>query len=164
MPTPRGPGPPPAGAGIRTALVSNFDTRLRRILRELGADGLFDALAISAEVGAEKPNPVLFGAACAALGLPPEQCVHVGDDRRWAGCQGACTWGGGCAPLRPAHCTPNPTPLPQLPAAATRRNDLYGARDSGCYALLWGCDVHSFADVERRLETGNLVDSLDAPL
>lgn len=36
------------------------------------------------EVHAEKPNPVIFQAACSALSLAPEQCVHVGDDRRWA--------------------------------------------------------------------------------
>ena len=57
------------------------------------------------QLGAEKPNPRVFEAACAALGLPPESCVHVGDDRR---------------------------------------NDLYGARDAGCVAWLWGQDVHDF--------------------
>lgn len=41
------------------------------------------------------------------------------------------------------------------------RNDLFGARDAGCYAWLWGQDVASFADVERRLVTGNYFDSLD---
>lgn len=102
--------------------VSNFDTRLHRILRELRVDHLFDAVIVSAEVHAEKPNPVIFAAACDALGLPPEQCVHVGDDRR---------------------------------------NDVYGARDSGCFAWLWGQDVGSFADVEHRLETGNVWDSLE---
>lgn len=109
-------------AGIRTAIVSNFDTRLRRILRDLDIGHLFDAVVISAEVWAEKPNPRIFEAACAELGLPPESCVHVGDDRR---------------------------------------NDLYGARDAGCCAWLWGQDVFSFNDVERRLETGNYWDSLD---
>ncbi|KAL4445769.1 hypothetical protein ABPG77_008968 [Micractinium sp. CCAP 211/92] len=108
-------------AGVWTVVVSNFDTRLRRILSELGISDLFDAVVISAEVHAEKPNPVIFEAACAALGLPPEQCVHVGDDRR---------------------------------------NDLYGARDSGCFAWLWGQDVFTFEQVERRLATGNLYDSL----
>lgn len=38
------------GAGMRTAIVSNFDSRLRRILDELGISGVFDAVAISAEV------------------------------------------------------------------------------------------------------------------
>ena len=37
-------------AGIKTAVVSNFDTRLRQIMRELGVDELFDAVLISAEV------------------------------------------------------------------------------------------------------------------
>jgi REG-2-like HAD superfamily hydrolase len=109
-------------AGIKTAIVSNFDTRLWRILRELHIEQLFDAVIISAEVQAEKPNPVIFQAACSALGLAPEQCVHVGDDRR---------------------------------------NDLYGARDSGCFAWLWGQDVASFRDVEERLATGNVWDSLE---
>lgn len=109
-------------AGMRIALVSNFDTRLRRIMAEMGLNRLFDAVVISAEVEAEKPNPRIFEAACAALGLPPEACVHVGDDRR---------------------------------------NDVFGARDAGCFAWLWGQDVHSFSEVERRLQSGNYWDSLD---
>jgi hypothetical protein len=28
-----------------------------------------------------------------------------------------------------------------------RRNDLWGARDAGCDAWLWGSDVHSFKEV-----------------
>ncbi|EFN57693.1 hypothetical protein CHLNCDRAFT_11558, partial [Chlorella variabilis] len=98
--------------GLKTAVVSNFDTRLRRILRDLEVEHLWDAILVSAEVNMEKPNPSIFVAACEALGLPPETCVHVGDDRR---------------------------------------NDVHGARDTGCYAWLWGEDVLSFKDVERRI-------------
>lgn len=107
--------------GIRTAIVSNFDTRLRRILRELEIDRLFDTVVVSAEVGVEKPNPLLFHQACEALEVRPEQAIHVGDDRK---------------------------------------NDVFGARDAGCFVWLWGSDVHNFAEVERRLESGNLYDSL----
>jgi FMN phosphatase YigB (HAD superfamily) len=39
-------------AGIKTAIVSNFDTRLWRILRELHIEQLFDAVIISAGPGA----------------------------------------------------------------------------------------------------------------
>ena len=106
---------------IKTAVVSNFDSRLRRIMRELGISELFDTVVISAEEGVEKPNPLLFEAACERLGVAPEAAVHVGDDRR---------------------------------------NDLYGARDAGCFAWLWGADVHNFAEVERRLVAGNMFDSL----
>lgn len=28
-----------------------------------------------------------------------------------------------------------------------RRNDIWGARDAGCDAWLWGSDVHSFEEV-----------------
>ena len=38
-------------AGIKMAVVSNFDLRLRPLLEALGLDKLFDALIISAEVG-----------------------------------------------------------------------------------------------------------------
>ena len=36
----------------------------------------------SAQVEAEKPNPVIFEAALKALGVNPVEAVHVGDDRR----------------------------------------------------------------------------------
>ena len=36
----------------------------------------------AAEVGSEKPSPIIFQAAVRALGLQPGECVHVGDDRR----------------------------------------------------------------------------------
>ncbi|MEW5318542.1 MAG: hypothetical protein WDW38_009758 [Sanguina aurantia] len=69
-------------AGLKIAVVSNFDTRLRPILKVLGAEHLFDAVVVSAEVGAEKPNPIIFEAACNQLRLLPEEVLHVGDDRR----------------------------------------------------------------------------------
>ena len=59
-------------------------------------------------MGAEKPNPAIFLAACELLKVKPEEAVHVGDDRR---------------------------------------NDVWGARDAGCDAWLWGEDVNSFLQV-----------------
>ncbi|PKU86197.1 haloacid dehalogenase-like hydrolase domain-containing protein 3 [Dendrobium catenatum] len=99
-------------AGVKVAVVSNFDTRLRPLLRALKCDHWFDAVAVSAEVAAEKPNPTIFIRACELLGVKPEDAVHVGDDRR---------------------------------------NDIWGARDAGCDAWLWGSDVHSFKEVAERI-------------
>ncbi|PSS15721.1 Haloacid dehalogenase-like hydrolase domain-containing protein [Actinidia chinensis var. chinensis] len=99
-------------AGVKLAVVSNFDTRLRPLLRALNCDNWFDAVAVSAEVAAEKPNPTIFLKACDFLGVKPEDAVHVGDDRR---------------------------------------NDIWGARDAGCDAWLWGSDVHSFKEVAQRI-------------
>ena len=65
-----------------------------------------------AEVGAEKPSPIIFEAAVQSLGVTPAECVHVGDDRR---------------------------------------NDVWGGRDAGVTAWLWGSDVHSFEEVARRV-------------
>eukprot|EP00271_Cylindrocystis_brebissonii_P015581 TRINITY_DN38514_c0_g1_i1.p1 TRINITY_DN38514_c0_g1~~TRINITY_DN38514_c0_g1_i1.p1 ORF type:complete len:430 (-),score=15.84 TRINITY_DN38514_c0_g1_i1:390-1679(-) len=69
-------------AGVKLAVVSNFDTRLRQVLRGLGCDEWFDALAVSAEVHAEKPNRAIFSHACDLLQVDPHEAVHVGDDRR----------------------------------------------------------------------------------
>ncbi|KAL4377531.1 hypothetical protein GQ457_02G040420 [Hibiscus cannabinus] len=99
-------------AGVKLAVVSNFDTRLRPLLRALNCEHWFDAVAVSAEVEAEKPNPTIFVKACELLGIKPEEAVHVGDDRR---------------------------------------NDVWGARDAGCDAWLWGSDVHSFKEVAQRI-------------
>ena len=46
--------------GVKLAVVSNFDTRLRPLLRALNCDHWFDALAVSAEVRKSLfllPNP-----------------------------------------------------------------------------------------------------------
>ncbi|GJP37491.1 hypothetical protein CLOM_g21889 [Closterium sp. NIES-68] len=69
-------------AGVKIAVVSNFDTRLRTVLKELDCHDWFDAIAVSAEVQAEKPNPVIFHSACDLVGVDPHHAVHVGDDRR----------------------------------------------------------------------------------
>ena len=34
---------------------------------------------------------------------------------------------------------------------AVCRNDIFGARDAGCFAWLWGLDVQTFDDVKRRM-------------
>lgn len=47
-------------------------------------------LHVPQEVGAEKPNPVIFELACEALDVPPEEIVHVGDDRRWGSAACSC--------------------------------------------------------------------------
>ena len=69
-------------AGIKLAVVSNFDTRLRTILRDLDLVSIFDSIVISAEVKAEKPNPVIFEQACAQLGVQTAEALVLGDDRR----------------------------------------------------------------------------------
>jgi len=68
-------------AGLRLAVVSNWDERLPRLLAALGLGERFAALAVSAEVGVEKPDRRIFAAAAERLGLAPEEILHVGD--RW---------------------------------------------------------------------------------
>jgi putative hydrolase of the HAD superfamily len=69
-------------AGIAVCVGSNFDGRLRRVVRGLpGLSGLADCLVISSEVGYRKPHPAFYEAACRRLGLAPGQVLFVGDDR-----------------------------------------------------------------------------------
>lgn len=69
-------------AGLRLAAVTNAPGPYQRDkLAVLGLDAVFDAVVISGEVGAAKPDTAIFRAACAALGTAPAHAVHVGD--RW---------------------------------------------------------------------------------
>ncbi|KAF6160013.1 hypothetical protein GIB67_033097 [Kingdonia uniflora] len=68
-------------AGVKLAVVSNFDTRLRKLLRELNIADLFDAIIISSEVGHEKPDAEIFKAALNQVGVEARKAVHVGDDQ-----------------------------------------------------------------------------------
>ena len=67
-------------AGIPLGVISNFDRRLYAILKELGLRDFFTSVTISSEVGAEKPSPVIFRSALAALQVLGEESLHVGDD------------------------------------------------------------------------------------
>ena len=67
-----------ASRGLRLAVISNWDERLRGLLRRLNLDQ-FETFAISCEVGFPKPSPVIFNHAARELDLRPDAILHVGD-------------------------------------------------------------------------------------
>jgi putative hydrolase of the HAD superfamily len=66
-------------AGLRLAVVSNWDVGLRAHLVRLGLAAIVDEIVTSAEAGAPKPDPAVFLVALARLGVDPSFAVHVGD-------------------------------------------------------------------------------------
>jgi putative hydrolase of the HAD superfamily len=66
-------------AGLKLAVVSNWDVSLGEVLDQLGLAELLDCVVTSAEAGAAKPDPAVFLLALERLGLGPEEVVHVGD-------------------------------------------------------------------------------------
>jgi putative hydrolase of the HAD superfamily len=64
---------------LALGVVSNFDRRLRNVLDGLGVGRLVDAIVPSTGVGAAKPEPALFHAAAAILGVRPGDILHAGD-------------------------------------------------------------------------------------
>ncbi|MDK3159454.1 HAD-IA family hydrolase [Kamptonema cortianum] len=79
-------------AGIKTAVLSNWDERLRPILQATGLEPFFDCIIVSCEVGIEKPDTRIFAVASERLGIPPAQIAHVGDSQR-EDCEGAAAAG-----------------------------------------------------------------------
>jgi putative hydrolase of the HAD superfamily len=71
------------------AVVSNFDGRLRMILHQLGVSRLFSHIFVSSEIGADKPDPLIYERALKLSGLRPDETLHVGDDpiRDWQGAE-----------------------------------------------------------------------------
>lgn len=69
-------------AGLKLAVVSNWDVSLGEVLERLGVAELLDCVVTSAEVGAAKPDPAVFLRALELLELRPEEVVHVGDSPR----------------------------------------------------------------------------------
>lgn len=68
-------------AGVKLAIVSNFDSRLRKVLSDLNIHHLFDAIIVSSEIGFEKPSPQIFLTAIDLVGVSDvTRVVHIGDD------------------------------------------------------------------------------------
>ncbi len=73
------------------AVISNFDGRLRMALEQLGVSPFFSHVFLSSELGADKPDPLIYRRALNLSGLAPNETLHVGDDpvRDWAGAEAA---------------------------------------------------------------------------
>lgn len=66
--------------GVRTVVLSNWDSRLRRLLKELDLDQYFQEVFVSAELGIAKPNPAVFLHVVHELQLSrPDRLLHIGD-------------------------------------------------------------------------------------
>lgn len=76
---------------FQLGVVSNFDGRLRVILEQLGVSKFFSTVAISSEIGADKPDPFIYQRAAEMSGVAPNETLHVGDDpvNDWQGAAAA---------------------------------------------------------------------------
>lgn len=68
-----------AARGKRLAIVSNWDERLRPLLRRLELDARLETIVVSCEVGHAKPARQIFDEAARRLALPRDRILHVGD-------------------------------------------------------------------------------------
>ena len=73
------------------AVISNFDGRLRMIFEHLGVSKFFSHVFLSSELGADKPDPLIYRRALKFSGTAPNETLHVGDDpvRDWLGAEAA---------------------------------------------------------------------------
>ncbi len=101
-----------AAAGIRLAVTSNSngtvaDLLARHEVAQVGpGPGVeVEHISDSGAVGVAKPDPALFLATAAGLGLPPERICHIGDSG-WFDADGAAGIGHGRGPRRPAGPVP----------------------------------------------------------
>ncbi len=81
--------------GITLGVISNFDSRLYSVLEALSLADFFQSVTISTEVGAAKPDPLIFATALQKHGCQAAEAWHVGDSyeddyegARTAGMQG----------------------------------------------------------------------------
>jgi putative hydrolase of the HAD superfamily len=65
--------------GVRAAVVSNGDGRIRGKLEELGLVQHLELVVDSFEEGVEKPDPEIFHRALRRLGVAPERAAYIGD-------------------------------------------------------------------------------------
>ena len=67
--------------GITLGLLSNFDSRIYKVIVALGLDHYFSSITISTEIGAAKPDRLIFESALAKHELErlPDLAWHIGD-------------------------------------------------------------------------------------
>ena len=65
--------------GLKLLVVSNWDSRLPALLDRLELTRHFDAVVVSAIVGASKPAREIFDVALDLAGVAADEALHVGD-------------------------------------------------------------------------------------
>jgi HAD superfamily hydrolase (TIGR01549 family) len=71
-------------AGVTTGLLTNGPSWMqRRKVELLGLEEHLDAIGISEELGASKPDPAAFSATLELMGSAPDDTVMVGDHLDW---------------------------------------------------------------------------------
>jgi putative hydrolase of the HAD superfamily len=65
--------------GLATALISDCTHELPAFLPSLPVAPLLDVKIYSVRLGACKPDPKIYLAACSELGVRPSECLYVGD-------------------------------------------------------------------------------------
>ncbi|NET10403.1 MAG: HAD family hydrolase [Merismopedia sp. SIO2A8] len=68
--------------GVEVGIISNFDSRIHQVLTALNLSGLFNSITISTEVGAAKPDSLIFKVALEKHHCLPSQAWHIGDTLR----------------------------------------------------------------------------------
>jgi putative hydrolase of the HAD superfamily len=67
--------------GVRIGILTNGDPGIQRTkIRRMGLAELAQAIVVSGELGAHKPDPAAFAAIAAALETEVAGIVHIGDD------------------------------------------------------------------------------------
>lgn len=69
-----------ASREVNLGVISNWDERLRPLLKNLKLTSYFQVITVSNEVGFTKPSPVIFEQALRNLGAPANAVLHVGDN------------------------------------------------------------------------------------
>jgi putative hydrolase of the HAD superfamily len=65
--------------GLKIGAISNFDSRLYTVMRDLDILSFFDSITISSETGYAKPQPEIFEAAIRSIGCAPNRILFAGD-------------------------------------------------------------------------------------
>ncbi|KAG7493232.1 haloacid dehalogenase-like hydrolase domain-containing protein 3 [Solea senegalensis] len=65
--------------GLKLGVVSNFDSRLERILHACDLLSHFSFLVTSEDAGVAKPDPIIFDKALQKCGVPAAGVAHIGD-------------------------------------------------------------------------------------
>jgi putative hydrolase of the HAD superfamily len=68
--------------GIELGIISNFDSRIYRVLAELGLEYFFRSITISSQAGVAKPDPEIFQIALQKHDCSPAQAWHIGDSKK----------------------------------------------------------------------------------